>query len=510
MSVTILHNTVRYWPDVVLGRGSFSCVYKGERIVDALAVAVKLVDRSRCAHKVFRMLQSEISILQGLGHPNIVRLLDSAITDTQVILVLEQCMHGTLDEWIREKSMLDVGSIQTIMIQLASALVYMHRNAILHRDIKPANILMHSRQPPVIKLADFGFARQMSQDMTSTYCGSPLYMAPEVLTGASYNTMTDIWSTGVVAYQCLTGSLPYNAISINQLREMHRKTSTQLVYPPNADANLINFISLLLQLDPGQRIDSVTMSKHPFLTTKSLKSSVAVPSVSSSPPLNSSAPPVLSASYVLVDRDHVIVNQLADRARQPAAGMATSALRARLMLLEAVRDAMAFYQGTPISEMVVAAQMLRLLKETVAMATSGSRADLGRFRALFDECTDRISTLRTQLQPANGPGPPPADNLLYQFSLEQGRLAAQASTDIDTAAKCYTKSISIQEYLKTRTSTHNDSAHLAQSIRASEHQLANLRCARYCGMCGTAFTHRNHRYCQSCGELRSVNCGELQ
>ncbi len=164
---------------------------------------------------------------------------------------------------------------------------------------------------------------------------------------------------------------------------------------------------------------------------------------------------------------------------------------------------MVFYTATPINEMVVAAQMLRLLKETVSIAqgNNSSRSDLGRFRMLFDECTERITVLRSELQPANGPGPPPADNLLYQFSIEQGSLADQCA-DVGSAAEYYAKSISIQEYLKTRTSIDGDSAHLTQSIRASQHQLNNLTCARFCGMCGTAFA-RHHQYCQSCGECRN-------
>lgn len=503
--VDILHGTIRYYPTDILGQGSYSTVFKGMRMHDAAAVAVKCIDRSRCKHEMIRLLQSEISILQGLRHPNIISLLDSQISENHVYMVLEQCSFGTLDDMIKTNhASMSLPVIRSVISQLTEALVHLHTNAIIHRDVKPANILVHTDRPIWTKLADFGFARRMNQEMTATYCGSPLYMAPEVLTGASYTIMTDIWSAGVVAYQCLTGELPYHATSVHQLREIHRSTSAQVAYPSTADPDLIDFIQLLLRPDPTTRMDSRSMLQHRFLTTGSGKSGNVAPA-----PAPRTDDPMLS--YVVVDKDHVLVHEMADKVT-PDTTASSSTMRDRLALLEAMCDVMHYYQDNPLREMIVAAHMLRLLKNTVAMAGHGaSRSELGRFRTLFDECVDRISVLRVNVQKGHHDAADnlaSADDLLYHFAQLQSHQAKMSSGhDVECGVQCYRKCVVILEYLKTRTTAPGDEAYLAQSIQQTRHELHMLSASgtdhvRYCGRCGTMFA-TDHKFCSNCGACRA-------
>jgi serine/threonine-protein kinase ULK/ATG1 len=122
-----------------------------------------------------------------------------------------------------EKETLSEMSIKHLTRHIAGALQAIHQRQIIHRDIKPQNILLSFRstsstqsfKDATIKLADFGFARYLSSsDMAATLCGSPLYMAPEILLGRRYDSKVDLWSTGTILYQCLTGEAPFKVSMI--------------------------------------------------------------------------------------------------------------------------------------------------------------------------------------------------------------------------------------------------------------------------------------------------------
>jgi serine/threonine-protein kinase ULK/ATG1 len=160
---------------------------------------------------------------QDLKHTNIVQLFYYHELPTEIYLIIEFCNGGDLAEYLLKKETLSEMSIKHLTRHIAGALQAIHQRQIIHRDIKPQNILLSFRstsstqsfKDATIKLADFGFARYLSSsDMAATLCGSPLYMAPEILLGRRYDSKVDLWSTGTILYQCLTGEAPFKVSMI--------------------------------------------------------------------------------------------------------------------------------------------------------------------------------------------------------------------------------------------------------------------------------------------------------
>lgn len=159
------------------------------------------------------MLMDEIRILQSVCHPHIIRLYDIYETRETVFLVTDYCRGGELFDRLVEKVHYAELDARHIARQLFDAVAYLHNHGIIHRDIKPENILLRTRhEPSDIAISDFGLSRFIPGDgLLLTACGSPQYVAPEVLLGAGYGPEVDIWSAGVVTYCLLAGYTPFYA-----------------------------------------------------------------------------------------------------------------------------------------------------------------------------------------------------------------------------------------------------------------------------------------------------------
>ncbi|GAA5851452.1 hypothetical protein JCM8547_001099 [Rhodosporidiobolus lusitaniae] len=252
-----------------IGRGSFATVYRGERYDTHAAVAIKSVIRSKLTTKLLENLESEISILKRITHRNIVELKDCLKTDTHIYLIMDFCSAGDLSIYIRKRGDLpsltasnqgllpdarrqeldpnrvlyphpkEGGLNETIVRcflgQLVDALRFLRAQNVIHRDIKPQNLLLqpagaadlaagHPPGIPVLKVADFGFARWLpSQSMAETLCGSPLYMAPEILRYEKYDAKADLWSVGAVLFEMSVGKPPFRAQNhVDLLRKIER------------------------------------------------------------------------------------------------------------------------------------------------------------------------------------------------------------------------------------------------------------------------------------------------
>ncbi|VDN10492.1 unnamed protein product [Dibothriocephalus latus] len=212
-----------YNPADILGSGAFAIVYKG-RFSDNhdQKVAIKQMIKGQNVLKSKTLLSKEISVLR--------------ISNTGVYLVIEFCNGGDLSEYLHIKKTLPEETIRHFLIQIGSAMDAMNKRAIMHRDLKPGNILLSyygnfSSVGDVpghlitFKLADFGFARFLQDGiMAETMCGSPMYMAPEVLMCRKYDARADIWSMGVIVYQCYVGRAPFYANSPEALKNIYEKT----------------------------------------------------------------------------------------------------------------------------------------------------------------------------------------------------------------------------------------------------------------------------------------------
>ncbi|CCL99070.1 uncharacterized protein FIBRA_01082 [Fibroporia radiculosa] len=230
-----------------LGKGSFATVYRGYHEQTHRQVAIKTVSRASLSPKLFDSLQGEIEILKTLSHRHITRLLDIVRAERNIYLIIEFCAGGDLSNYIRKRGRVEgleyvpspgaaptyyshprTGGLDEIVVrsflrQLARAIKFLRQRNLIHRDIKPQNLLLnpaasddlargHPLGVPILKVADFGFARSLPQAMMAeTLCGSPLYMAPEILRYEKYDAKADLWSVGAVLYEMAVGKPPFRA-----------------------------------------------------------------------------------------------------------------------------------------------------------------------------------------------------------------------------------------------------------------------------------------------------------
>lgn len=281
----------------LLGSGAFAFVYKGHvKNKPDEPVAIKIMKKDTNLPKNKTLLSKEISVLKDLNHENIVRLFDHGVSNNGVYLVMEFCNGGDLSEYLLAKETLPEDTIRHFLIQIGSAMDAINRKGFMHRDLKPGNILLsHCRncgQSVVdipghvltFKLADFGFARFLQDGMMAvTMCGSPMYMAPEVLMCRKYDAVADIWSMGIIVYQCLTGKAPFYASNPEALKNIYEKAVCLKPKIPLTTTRLLRDLLLrMLVRKPSDRIDFDNFLNHPFLHQRRSE-----PSGTSAPPRNS-------------------------------------------------------------------------------------------------------------------------------------------------------------------------------------------------------------------------------
>lgn len=210
-------------------------------------------------------VKNEIEILKQLDHSNIIKLYQEFETFRQIHIVMEYIGTTSLSEFLKKKQgkKLTEQEAKAIFKQIASAIDYLHQKEIVHRDVKLENILIESLSN--VKLIDFGFAtRPNPSSISGILCGTPAYMAPEILGKEECSTgyPADIWALGVLLYQLLECDFPFKGQSD---RELFQKVKTgKYDVPLNWSENLKKLLGNLLVVDQNQRIRSreVTFSFH--------------------------------------------------------------------------------------------------------------------------------------------------------------------------------------------------------------------------------------------------------
>ena len=231
-----------YYSTEPIGSGSFSVIYKGWRIIDKYPVAVKYITRNIN----IKYLYSEINVMKSINHINIVKLYDVIKDKTKTYLILEYCNNGNLSKYIKSNNHLHT---KEYIYQIISGLEYLYKSNILHRDIKPQNILINNN---IIKICDFGFAKNIeNNELINTICGSPLYMAPEILKNGHYSPKSDIWSLGVIIYELLFKKHPYPSNSNTEL--IYNLKNNENIYIDDID-ELSNLLIKMLKKDVYLRI----------------------------------------------------------------------------------------------------------------------------------------------------------------------------------------------------------------------------------------------------------------
>uniref|UniRef100_A0A8B9JWC9 non-specific serine/threonine protein kinase n=1 Tax=Astyanax mexicanus TaxID=7994 RepID=A0A8B9JWC9_ASTMX len=266
----------------LIGHGAFAVVFRGRhKQKHDLEVAVKCINKKNLA-KSQSLLGKEIKILKELKHENIVGLLDFQVCQLQTY-----CNGGDLAEYLHSKGSLSEDTIRSFLQQIAAAMSVLRSKGIIHRDLKPQNILLTyssgRRANPnsiCVKLADFGFARYLQGNtMAATLCGSPMYMAPEVIMSQNYDAKADLWSVGTIIFQCLTGKAPFQASSPQELRQFYeRNRNLSPNIPRETSSHLRHLLLSLLQRNHRDRMDFDEFFHHPFLeASSSMRKSSPVP-----------------------------------------------------------------------------------------------------------------------------------------------------------------------------------------------------------------------------------------
>ncbi|XP_047181689.1 serine/threonine-protein kinase ATG1t isoform X3 [Vigna umbellata] len=229
-----------------IGEGSYSLVWRAEQRQTGDDVAVKQVFLSKLNPRLKACLDCEINFLSSVNHPNIIRLLHFFQDDGCLYLVLEFCAGGNLASYIRSHGRVQQQTARKFMHQLGSGLLVLHSHGIIHRDLKPENILLSSHEGDAkLKIADFGLSRTVRPgEYAETVCGSPLYMAPEVLQFQRYD---DKVLKNIRSCNCL----PFSQLILSGL-----------------DPDCLDICSKLLHLNPVERLSVDEFYWHSFLQRK--------------------------------------------------------------------------------------------------------------------------------------------------------------------------------------------------------------------------------------------------
>ncbi|XP_052899430.1 calcium/calmodulin-dependent protein kinase type 1 isoform X2 [Anopheles moucheti] len=193
----------------LLGTGAFSEVRLCEHKETAQQYAVKIIDKKALKGKE-DSLENEIRVLKRFTHPNIVQLLETFEDKSKVYLIMELVTGGELFDRIVEKGSYTERDASNLIRQVLEAVDYMHEQGVVHRDLKPENLLYYSpAEDSKIMISDFGLSKMEDSGFMATACGTPGYVAPEVLAQKPYGKAVDVWSIGVISYILLCGYPPF-------------------------------------------------------------------------------------------------------------------------------------------------------------------------------------------------------------------------------------------------------------------------------------------------------------
>ena len=239
--------------------------------------AIKIVTKAKLTEEDDKALQDEISILMEIRHPHIIRLYETFEDPKFYYLVTEEMYGGELFDRVVAKSYYNEKEARDATKVLLEALQYCHAQQVAHRDLKPENLLLQSPDDDSqIKIADFGFAKRLGaggEESLTTQCGTPGYVAPEILEGVPYGTQSDLWSIGVIIYILLGGYPPFIEQDQKKLFQRIRKGDYEFhdEYWGSVSKDAKSLISSMLTVDPKKRITAEAALGNSWITGSDAK-----------------------------------------------------------------------------------------------------------------------------------------------------------------------------------------------------------------------------------------------
>ncbi|XP_060753710.1 serine/threonine-protein kinase DCLK1b isoform X2 [Neoarius graeffei] len=264
----------RYKVGRMIGDGNFAVVRECVERSTGREYALKIINKGKCRGKE-HMIQNEVSILRRVKHPNIVLLIEEMDTYSELYLVMELVKGGDLFDAITSTNKYTERDASGMLYNLASAIKYLHSLNVVHRDIKPENLLVYEHQDgsKSLKLGDFGLATVVDGPLY-TVCGTPTYVAPEIIAETGYGLKVDIWAAGVITYILLCGFPPFRGSTEDQEVLFDQILTGQLDFPlpywDNVSDSAKELITCMLQVEVEQRYTALQVLDHPWVNDDGL------------------------------------------------------------------------------------------------------------------------------------------------------------------------------------------------------------------------------------------------
>jgi serine/threonine protein kinase len=262
----------KYEIGISLGEGTFGKVKKAVNVETGEVVAIKILDKEKIQKQnMGSQVKKEISIMKLVRHHFVVKLKEVLASKTKIFIVLELVTGGELFDKIVEAQRFDEETARFYFQQLVVGTIFCHNNGVCHRDLKPENLLLDGNQN--LKISDFGLSSMYEGGdggpdkvtLLHTTCGTPNYVAPEVLADRGYDGyMADTWSIGVILFVFLAGYLPFDEPTMSAL--FRKISNADFSYPSWFGDDVKDLLDKILVADPKTRLSLMEIIKHPWFT----------------------------------------------------------------------------------------------------------------------------------------------------------------------------------------------------------------------------------------------------
>ncbi len=250
----------------IIGRGAFGKVNIGLNVLTGRIVAIKSFNKKNIiSESSKKKILYETNLMRGLFHPSVTKILETFESENYMLIIMEYISGGNLQNFVKKRRKLGEKTAKILFRQIIQGIKYIHSRGIVHRDIKLENILLDLNN--IIKICDFGVGKLIKPStILKDQCGTPVYMAPEIIKGQGYHGFpVDIWSAGVALYIMLSGTLPFNKDKEKGLEYNILNNEIAKINGVSEDAN--NLLKNILEKDPNKRYTANQILEHPWMNT---------------------------------------------------------------------------------------------------------------------------------------------------------------------------------------------------------------------------------------------------